>query len=171
MTAASPPLSFEFTRSEMLDRLRRNHARMQQSWPRRFAVATTLFCAIILTSAGNRLAFVCTFVVFTEFWLGWFSYGVGRLFAVRSARGPFELETDDRGILLRSTFQRTASQRFWWRGLKSVQDADGWVELDFGGGMLLSLPVRVFANSTERDEFVSLANSRLTARRDVAPAR
>jgi hypothetical protein len=165
------PLTFEFTRSEILDRLRRNHARMQHLWSRRLAAATTLFCAIILASAGNRLGFVCTFVVFTEFWLGWLSYGVGRLFALRTARGPFELESDDRGILLRSTSQRTAPQRFWWRCLKSVQDADGWVDLDFGGGMLLPLPVRVFANSAEREEFVALAISRLPARREVAPAR
>jgi hypothetical protein len=93
------------------------------------------------------------------------------LFALRSARGPFELESDDRGILLRSTSQRTASQRFWWRGLKSVQDADGWVELDFGSGMLLSLPARVFANSAERKEFVALAYSVLGAHGEVAAAR
>jgi hypothetical protein len=144
---------------------------MQQSWPRRLAAATTLFSAIVLASTGNRWAFVCSFVVFTEFWLGWLSYGLGRLFALRTARGPFELESDDRGILLRSTSQRTASQRFWWRGLKSVQDADGWVELDFGSGMLLSLPARVFANSAERKEFVALAYSVLGAHGEVAAAR
>ncbi len=171
MTAAAPPLSFEFTRSEILDRMRRNHARIQQSWPRRIAAATTLFSAIVLASTGNRWAFACSFVVFTEFWLGWFSFCVGRLIAVRSTPGPFELESDDHGIVLRSTFQRTAPQRFWWRSLKSVHDADGWVELDFGSGVLLSLPARVFANSAEREDFVALANSRLSVRREVAPAR
>jgi hypothetical protein len=173
MNDAPTVLEYEVTADDLHRYVRDLHTRLQRRWTRRIAGLVALLMGLYFAADGVWLAAALCLLLWTYYWFGWVYWLIwcisSRFVAVR---GPYQcrIEVDHRGLVMTAPRSRSR-QRFWWRNLHSVEDKPEDLELDFGGGMVLCIPRKAFANAEHYAEFRAQVHDRLASRGEVAATR